>query len=82
MQRNSANVLPVSSAVTVASHTWVVRPPWANRARQTIAPSRTVPRKFALSSIVVNPVAPSGSTSRQPKPQAVSASPTTVAACR
>ena len=66
VQRKSASVLSVSSAVTVASHTCVVRPPCTSRARHAITPPRTVPRKFDLSSIVVNPVAPSGSTSRQP----------------
>jgi hypothetical protein len=64
VQRNSAIVLP--SCETVASHTWVVRPPWVSVASHLIVPSRAVPRKFAFSSIVVKLVAPSGSDARQP----------------
>ena len=59
VQRNSATA-PVASAVTVASHTCVVRPPCTSRARHANPPSRAVLMKFALSSTVVNPDAPSG----------------------
>ena len=45
----------MSSWVTVASHTCVVRPRWWGVASQEMAPSRAVPRKLLFSSIVVNP---------------------------
>ena len=60
MQRKSATTRRVASSVTRASQTWVVRPSWTHVASQAIPPSRTVRRKFAFSSIVVKPVAPSG----------------------
>src|SRR5207245_5093727 len=65
VQRNNATVLPFASSTT-ASHTCVVRPPCASVARHASSPSRAVPRKFALSSIVVKPTAPSGSDATQP----------------
>ena len=82
MQRNSATVFPVPVLVTTASQTWVVRPACTLVATAAIRPSRAVPRKFVFSSIVVKPLAPSGSSARVARPQAVSARPTTVAACR
>jgi hypothetical protein len=82
VQRNRATVRPVPVFVTTASHTWVVRPACTLVAMVAIRPSRAVPRKFVFSSIVVKPLAPSGSSARVARPQAVSASPTTVAAWR
>src|SRR5919197_3237184 len=61
----SANVLPASS-LTVASQICVVRPPWMRRDSARIVPSSAVARKFVFSSIVVKPVAPSGSDAMQP----------------
>src|SRR6185436_6041004 len=66
VHRNSAIVLPSASWLTTASQTWVVRPRCAGVARQRIPPSRAVPRKFDLSSMVVKPRAPSGSSATQP----------------
>src|SRR4051812_13166180 len=81
--RNRASALPSSSRVTVASHTWVVRPPCASVASQRRpAPSPAVRTKFVFNSIVVKPTAPSGSDAIEPKPQQVSARVTTVPACR
>ncbi len=52
--RNRAMVLPVDSLVTVTSHTWVLRPMWVGIARPTTrSPSRALPRKLHLSSMVV-----------------------------
>jgi hypothetical protein len=65
VQRKSAIVFP-PSWVTVASQTCVVLPPCARTASQASAPSVAVARKFAFSSIVVKPVAPSGSEATQP----------------
>jgi hypothetical protein len=65
VQRNSAIVFP-PSCVTVASQTCVVRPPCARTASHARTPSVAVERKFAFSSIVVKPVAPSGSDATQP----------------
>jgi hypothetical protein len=82
VHRKSAIVFPVAALLTTASQTCVVRPAWTLVATVVIRPSRAVPRKFDLSSRVVNPAAPSGSRARVARPQAVSARPTTVAACR
>ncbi len=82
MHRNSAVVRPVVASVTTASQTWVVRPACTLVATQSMRPSRAVPRKLVFSSTVVNPVEPSGSSARVASPQEVSASVTTVAACR
>ncbi len=60
MQRKRAMVAPVVSSVTVASQTWVVRPPWVRVASQAMAPVRAVPRKLVLSSMVVKFSMPSG----------------------
>src|SRR5438105_3862931 len=49
---------------------------------QPSTPSRAVPMKLLLSSIVVKLSAPSGRCAMQPYPHAVSASAITVAACR
>src|SRR5919108_2371354 len=49
---------PLASWVTTASQTCVVRPRCTGVARQAMVPSRAVPRKFALSSSVVKPLAP------------------------
>jgi len=65
VQRNSAIGRP-SGVLTCASQTCVVRPPWTSRASQVIVPSRAVRRKFVFSSIVVNPVPPSGRLTMQP----------------
>ena len=66
MHRKRASVLPLSSFVTVASQIWVVRPPWTRSASHRSVPSVAVPRKFSFSSIVVKPVAPSGSDATHP----------------
>src|SRR3954466_15815850 len=66
VQRKSAILVSVPSSVTCASHTWVVRPRWTGVARHAMAPSRAVPRKFALSSSVVKPLAPGGRCATQP----------------
>src|SRR5581483_5873369 len=66
VQRNNAIALCVTSSYTVASQTWVVRPPCINVASQRIAPSRAVPKKWVFNSIVVKLVAPSGSEAMQP----------------
>src|SRR5581483_2452254 len=67
VQRNRAMVLPVVWFTASASQTWVERPPCASRASQmTTSPSLAVPRKLALSSMVVKPLAPSGSEAMQP----------------
>ena len=55
VQRNKAIVRP-ASLVTTASHTCVRRPPCPSVATHVARPAVAVPRKFALSSIVVNPV--------------------------
>lgn len=60
MQRKSAITRPLASSVTVASHTWVVRPRCWAVALHAIAPSRTVPRWLLLSSMVVKESAPAG----------------------
>ena len=74
MQRKRAMTLSFSSLETVTSQTWVVRPRCAGFARpKTAPPSRTVPRKFDLSSIVVNPT-PSGVWYPVPTAQSQSAS--------
>src|SRR5262245_29029373 len=65
-QRNRAIRAPFASLVTTASHTWVVRPRCSGVARHRITPSRAVPRKLDLSSMVVNPLAPSGRWVTQP----------------
>ena len=65
VQRKSARVFP-ASLPTVASQTWVVRPPWTSVDSQWSVPSSAVPRKFVFSSIVVKPIAPSGSDAMQP----------------
>lgn len=49
MQRNSASVRLVAASLTMASHTWVLRPACSSRASQKISPSRAVPRKLHLS---------------------------------
>ena len=82
MQRNSAIVFPVPALVTTASHTCVVRPACALVATVVMRPSRTVPRWLLFSSMVVKPLAPSGSRARVGRPQLVSARVTTVPACR
>jgi hypothetical protein len=68
--------------LTTASQTCVVRPACTLLATVSIRPSRAVPRWLLFSSIVVKPLAPSGSSARVARPQLVSASATTVAACR
>ena len=56
-----------SGSDTVASQSWVVRPPWTSFASQAIvAPGCALRRKFVFSSIVVKPVAPSGRLRMQP----------------
>jgi hypothetical protein len=82
VQRNCAIGRPLSTAVTTASQSWVDRPRCNAFAVQWIVPSRTVLRKFVFSSIVVKPLAPSGSVLKEPYPQHVSASATTVAPWR
>jgi len=47
-----------------------------------MVPSRAVLKKFALSTMVVKFSAPAGRCAMHPKPKAVSAKATTVAACR
>jgi hypothetical protein len=47
-----------------------------------MVPLRAVPRWLDLSSMVVKPLAPSGRWAMQPLPQVVSASVTTLPACR
>ena len=81
MQRNKASVVPVS-ATRVASQTWVDRPLWTRVAAAVTCPLAIVARWLDLSSMVVKPVAPSGSPTRAPKPQAVSASVTSAPAWR
>ena len=66
VQRKSAMVLPVSLWVTTASQSCVVRPRCCARATTAIVPSRAVPTKFDLSSMVVKPLAPSGIFVTQP----------------
>src|SRR3990172_3700302 len=73
VQRNCAIFAAVASTLTTASHTWVVRPRCSGVARHRIAPSRTVPRKLAFSSMVVKPLAPRGSPRPQPQPPPPSA---------
>lgn len=63
---HAASVVALASSVTVASHTWVVRPRCWAVALHAIAPSRTVPRWLLLSSMVVKPLAPAGSVAMQP----------------
>jgi len=43
VQRNSISVRPLSAWLTVASHTWVVRPRCTARATQRTVPSRALP---------------------------------------
>src|SRR6478672_11843747 len=69
VQRNSAIVLPLAELLTTASQTCVVRPAWMLVATTSIRPSRAVLRWLLLSSIVVNPLDPSGSKARVGSPQ-------------
>ena len=50
----------IGLARTSASHTCVVRPLCIGRAVQTTMPSRAVPIRLLLSSMVVKPLAPAG----------------------
>ncbi len=82
VQRWSAMVRPVPSFVTVTSQTCVVRPTCAGTATPTTtSPGRALPRKFVLSSTVVN-VAPSGRLAPVPAAHNASASPTITGAQR
>ena len=60
MQRKAAISLPVAAFSTLASQTWVVRPPCSRVAVQSTSPSRRVPTKLHFTSAVVNPLAPYG----------------------
>src|SRR4030095_9712487 len=55
--RNWAMGRAAPSGVTVASQTCVVRPWCRGRATQTMVPSRALPKKLLLSSMVAKPTA-------------------------
>ncbi len=66
MLRKRPNLRPVSSLVTTASQICVVRPPCTIVASAATHPFRAVPVWLHFSSIVVKPMAPSGSDPMEP----------------